>query len=118
MTPARQTIAAATQSPALRSFEAQWRARAADPLSRVREQAMERFLRLGLPTLRDENWRYTDLRSLSAQSFVNAPRAVPSDAASSPSWSLLGDSGGATIPLINGYPILRGSEESDIKGIE
>ncbi len=39
----------------------------------AREQAMQRFLKLGLPSLRDETWRYTDLRSLAAQSFVDAP---------------------------------------------
>ena len=53
-------------SPALRSFAAQWETRPADSLSPVREQAMQRFLQLGLPSLRDETWRYTDLRSLAA----------------------------------------------------
>ncbi len=47
----------------------------ADPLSPLREQAMQRFLELGLPTSRDETWRYTNLRSLAAQSFVDAPRS-------------------------------------------
>ena len=61
-------------SAALRSFEAQWRARAADSLQPLREAAMKRFMKLGLPTQRDETWRYTDLRSLAAQSFVDAPR--------------------------------------------
>jgi Fe-S cluster assembly protein SufD len=59
-------------STALRSFEAQWRARQADALQPIREQAMQRFLKLGLPTLRDETWRYTDLRSLAVQSFEAA----------------------------------------------
>jgi Fe-S cluster assembly protein SufD len=63
-------------SAALRSFEAQWHARQADALQPVREQAMQRFLKLGLPTLRDETWRYTDLRSLAAQSFQAADGAV------------------------------------------
>jgi len=56
-------------SAALHSFEAQWRARSADALQPFREQAMQRFLKLGLPTLRDETWRYTDLRSVAAQSL-------------------------------------------------
>jgi hypothetical protein len=38
------------QSAALRSFTAQWRSRPADSLSPLREQAMQRFLKLGLPT--------------------------------------------------------------------
>jgi len=63
-------------SAALRSFEAQWRARQADALQPVREQAMQRFLKLGLPTLRDETWRYTDLRSLAAQSYQAAAGKV------------------------------------------
>jgi len=59
-------------SAALRSFETQWRARAPDALQPIREQAMQRFLKLGLPTLRDETWRYTDLRSLAVQTFEAA----------------------------------------------
>jgi len=58
---------------ALRSFEAQWRARSADALQPIREQAMQRFLKLGLPKLSDETWRYTDLRSVAAQDFEAAP---------------------------------------------
>ncbi len=56
-------------SAALRSFETQWRARTPDALQPIREQAMQRFMKLGLPSLRDETWRYTDLRSLAALSF-------------------------------------------------
>jgi Fe-S cluster assembly protein SufD len=63
-------------SAALRSFEAQWRARKADALQPIREQAMQRFLKLGLPTPRDETWRYTDLRSIAAQSFQAAAGEV------------------------------------------
>ena len=75
MNPPPHSSAAA--SPALRSFEAQWFAREPDRLSLLRERAMQRFLALGLPTLRDESWRYTNLRALSAQSFVDAPRDAP-----------------------------------------
>ena len=50
------------QSAALRSFEEQWRARAPDALSGLRERALHRFLQLGLPTSHDESWRYTSLR--------------------------------------------------------
>jgi len=57
---------------ALRSFETQWRARAPDALQPIREAAMERFLKLGLPSLRDETWRYTDLRALAGQSYRDA----------------------------------------------
>jgi Fe-S cluster assembly protein SufD len=68
-------------SNALRSFEAQWRARQADALQPIREQAMQRFLKLGLPTQRDETWRYTDLRGLAAQSFETAACDARADVA-------------------------------------
>ncbi len=55
---------AAALSPALRSFEALWRTREPDTLGALRENAMKRVLRLGLPSTRDESWRYTNLRTL------------------------------------------------------
>ncbi len=80
---------------------------------------MERFLRLGLPSMRDETWRYTDLRSLAARSFVDAPQTMPGEVVPGASQSLLGDtSGAATVLMINGYPILSGSSFSPINGIE
>jgi Fe-S cluster assembly protein SufD len=79
-------------SQALRSFEAQWRARSVDSLAPVREQAMQRFLQLGLPSLRDESWRYTDLRSVAGQSFAEtADDALPAQT-STPSWLDASDS--------------------------
>lgn len=75
------SFAAPHGSPALRSFDALWRGRAAsqhdDPLWNQREQAMKRVLALGLPSARDETWRYTNLRHLSARGFVEAPRNAP-----------------------------------------
>jgi Fe-S cluster assembly protein SufD len=95
------------QSAALRSFTSQWRTRAADSLSPLREQALQRFLSLGLPTLSDETWRYTNLRSLAAQSFVDAPLKLSGDVEPVMSLSLLGDTGGvATLTLVNGHPVL------------
>jgi Fe-S cluster assembly protein SufD len=95
------------QSAALRSFASQWRTRPADSLSPLREQALQRFLSLGLPTLRDETWRYTNLRSLAAQSFVDAPPGLSGDLGPDASLSLLGNSGSAaTVTLVNGHPLL------------
>ena len=95
------------QSAALRSFASQWRTRPADSLSPLREQALQRFLALGLPSLRDETWRYTNLRSLAAQSFVDAPQAVRGDIEPGASLSLLGTTGSAaTLTLVNGHPLL------------
>jgi hypothetical protein len=77
MTPASHPSVAPPLSAALRSFEAQWLSRAvtrvADPLASLREKALKRVLKLGLPTPRDETWRYTNLRHLASHGFVDAP---------------------------------------------
>ncbi len=101
-----QPAAAPAATPALRSFDEQWQQRAADALLPWREPAMRRFLELGLPTARDESWRYTNLRALQAQRFVavDAPVASgppPADAA----W--LTDAGRIpSILIVNGRPLL------------
>jgi Fe-S cluster assembly protein SufD len=119
MTPLPHSTAATTRSAALRSFEAQWLAREADPMSALREEAMERFLRLGLPTLRDESWRYTNLRQLAAQSFVDAPRAAAGDLEPTASLSLLGVAERvATVLMINGHPVLPASMDLSVNGID
>jgi Fe-S cluster assembly protein SufD len=106
------------QSAALRSFAAQWQSRAADALSPLREQAMQRFLRLGLPTLHDETWRYTNLRSLAAQSFVDAPRKARAEIDPHASLSLLGKTDRAvSLVMVNGHPVLPPVGES-FEGIE
>src|SRR6266404_200995 len=94
-------------NPALRSFAAQWQTRSADALSPVRAQAMERFLKLGLPTTRDETWRYTNLRSLAAQSFVDAPRKTRGEIEPNASLPLLVDADREQRRgLVNGYPTM------------
>jgi Fe-S cluster assembly protein SufD len=44
-------------------------------LAKRRRWAMEQFLDLGFPTLRHEDWKYTDVRSLATRRFVLAPPA-------------------------------------------
>ena len=105
------------QSPALRSFADQWRTRSSDPLTPLREQAMQSFLRLGLPTLRDESWRYTNLRSLAAQSFVDAPRKAREEIEPHAALSLLGSGDSAALVMVNGYPVTP-LMNSPIKDIE
>jgi Fe-S cluster assembly protein SufD len=115
MSAARQTTSA---SPAVRSFEAQWRARRADALWPAREQAMQRFLKLGLPSPRDETWRYTDLRALAAQSFVDAPRKARAEVRPTPALALLdGLPRAATLLLVNGHPLLH-ADDAKVNGIE
>jgi Fe-S cluster assembly protein SufD len=67
-------------SAALGSFEAQFQERPADALGPWRDVAMQRFVELGLPTPRDESWRYTNLRVLQGQRFAPAD-ASPAAAA-------------------------------------
>ncbi len=103
----------AQRSAAVRSFEAQWLAREPDALSGLRERALQRFLKLGMPTTRDESWRYTNLRPLAAQSFVDAPRAAREDLdvnhplVAEASRALLGEhhDPAQTLVLVNGHPL-------------
>lgn len=98
-------------SAAARSFEAQWNRRSADPLLPIREQAMETFLKLGLPSLRDETWRYTDLRALAARTFVDAPRRAQGDIHPTASLSLFdAKQRAATVLMVNGHPMLYSDE--------
>ena len=115
-------------SAALRSFETQWRARTPDALQPIREQAMQRFLKLGLPSLRDETWRYTDLRSLAAQTYGEAGCAASAavagaganaGATSAKELLSLVNAGepAATLTMINGCPLLD-AKLSAINGFE
>jgi Fe-S cluster assembly protein SufD len=110
---------AALLSPALRSFEAQWLERDADPLAVLRENAMKRVLRLGLPTTRDETWRYTNLRHLTATGYVDAPRTAREGMAPFASLSLLGMAErAATVLMVNGHPSLPSHMDAWFNGIE
>ncbi len=46
-----------------------------DWLAGIREEATRRFLELGLPTLKDEDWRLTSLRPLELLRFSTSPEA-------------------------------------------
>ena len=119
---ARSTVDPAS-SPALRSFQAQWlarkTARTRDPLASLRERAMQRVLRLGLPTLRDDTWRYTNLRHLNSQTFVDAPSTTPDEVQPTASLSLLSaDERAATVLVVNGHPVLPTHMDAWFNGIE
>jgi Fe-S cluster assembly protein SufD len=105
-------------SAALHSFETQWRARTPDALQPIREQAMQRFLKLGLPSLRDETWRYTDLRSLAASSYAEAGCATEGMGSGTEKLSLVNPGQhAATLTMINGCPLLN-IDLPEINGIE
>ena len=104
-------------SPALASFETQWRERVPDSLQAIREQAMQRFLKLGLPSQRDETWRYTDLRSIAAQSFTPAGCTEAGAPAPRLALSLVDTEQRAlTLTMINGCPLM-GVEKSSLNGL-
>ena len=114
MTPLQHSGVAAPKSAALKSFEAQWLAREADPLTALRERAMERFVRLGLPTTRDESWRYTNLKRLAGQSFVDAPRAPQGILQPSTAFRLTDTKDLAvTVLMVNGHPVLPTDIDND-----
>jgi Fe-S cluster assembly protein SufD len=105
-------------SAALQSFEAEFRERSVDPLTRLRDQAMQRVLRLGLPTTRDETWRYTNLKHIAANSFVEAPLFPPGEFATTASLSLLSaDARAATVLMVNGHPSLPSHMDAWFDGI-
>lgn len=79
-------------------FEA--RTRPADALSRLRRTALDRFVALGFPTQRDEDWKYTNLRRLESRNFV--PSQIAPTAAAGDLW--IGDAG-ARIVLANGHAL-------------
>jgi Fe-S cluster assembly protein SufD len=114
-----QQIGAAPVSPALRSFEALWLSRGADPLAALRASAITKVLKLGLPTSRDETWRYTNLRHLTQNSYVEAPAVAEGGLQPQASLSLLG--GGeraATVLMVNGHPSLPTDIDAWYNGIE
>jgi len=115
---ARPIMSAPPASPALRSIEALWLARTAeagaraadDPLEALRSQAMHRVMALGLPGSRDDTWRYTNLRSVLARTFVHVPDGQApgaEDADADAVDSLVGPAArAATVLVVNGRPIL------------
>ena len=115
-------LGVAPPSPALRSFEAQWQARgragAPDRLTCLRAEAMQRVLRLGLPTSRDETWRYTNLRHVLAQGFVDAPRTVSALDRSASQSLLSGVEHAVTVLVVNGHPVLQDAKGKLSNGID
>lgn len=46
-------------------------------LSRLRAESWDRYAALGLPTVRDESWKFTNLNALRRAGVVSAPDGVP-----------------------------------------
>ena len=71
-----------------------------DWLTATRQTAMAQVIHHGLPTTRQENWKYTNLRSLSRKKFEPAAK-VSIDVSDVP---LLPNSGGPSFSFVNGRP--------------
>ncbi len=67
--------------------------------ARLRQQGLDRFTALGLPTRRTEAWRYTDLRDVARTAWTLAPAAV--DPAQAAPW-LADTDADRRLVLVNG----------------
>jgi Fe-S cluster assembly protein SufD len=102
-------------SVAMQSFAAQWRQPADSGLAQLRREAMQRFEQLGLPTMRDESWRYTSLRALSTVRFTEAKSAAIADLARL-SWLRAGE--WPSLVLVNGHRVTPYGAAENAPGIE
>jgi Fe-S cluster assembly protein SufD len=76
-------VVASPRSAALDAIVARFEAAAAarapgaesTAVARLRREALERFLAKGIPTVRDEDWKYTNLAALASHAFTPAPAA-------------------------------------------
>lgn len=85
---------------AIERYRAAFEARFAsdDALTALRRAAFDEFSARGLPTTRDEEWKYTNLRRLESREFALRATPGPIDAAS-PDWI---DRGGARLVFVDG----------------
>lgn len=70
-----------------------------DWLDSIRNDAANEFIKNGLPTIHDEEWRYTDIRQLKRQQF-NISKAVPDVSAA---LAKLPNNGLAQVVIVNGF---------------
>ncbi|HEX7332088.1 MAG TPA: Fe-S cluster assembly protein SufD [Pyrinomonadaceae bacterium] len=69
-------------------------------LELVRSGAMERFEQLGFPTVRDEDWKYTNLAALAKESFV--PATVSTESVDVDGFAYP-ETEGAHLVVVNGF---------------
>ena len=84
-------------------------------LAEAREAAFSRFVARGLPTTRDEEWRFTNIAPLRSTTFVPAGPAAVAAAALAP-WTL-GDAVAARVVLVNGRYVPQLSAATLPKGV-
>ena len=81
-------------------------------LELVRSSAMERFEQLGFPSVKEEDWKYTNLAALAKENFVPANNNPATTDAARFSYP---ETAGAHLVVVNGF--LR-EELSDTTGLE
>ena len=68
----------------------------------VRRQALADYKRLGLPSLRDEDWRYTSVKQLAKVGFRPTPLGDPTELAGDAALPVLADVEGARLVFVDG----------------
>ena len=71
-------------------------------IARLRRDALQRFAVAGLPTRRDEDWKYTSLAPLEERSFTAVPASADLGAAVDLDPMAFGDLGGHRLVFVNG----------------
>lgn len=84
-------------------------------LKELRKNALEKHLELGIPTLKDEEWRYTSLRSFQEKVFY--PCRLSNYEIEAKKY-LINGLPGAQIILENGYFIKEKSKNLEVSGIK
>lgn len=86
-----------------RALEREFAARDPRWLTRIRQEAIGAFGRLGFPTIHDEEWRFTNLAPLARVMFQAAPDETDSWKAKGLEQALPGNSQDARLVFVNGY---------------
>lgn len=88
--------------------------RGQSPVSTIRLRAIEEFQRLGIPTVRHEEWKYTNLFPLLAKQFIPASSDIPTGELD----ALISSLGrwGQVVPIING--VLTSEQPPYVRSLE
>ena len=96
-------------SAALEHYRREWgAAQAALPgarvgwVERVRREALERFCDRGFPTLRDEDWKYTNVRPIERRAFSLEPEGGAGEAGAAPERRVAGLETATRLVFVNG----------------
>ena len=91
-----------------------------DPSRTLRSEAMASFNKLGYPTKKHENWRYTDLKPIVKAKLDPTPKSLTTDQIKQSNRLLetsLLDADAARLVLVDGVPLSNAQTLSDIQGL-